>query len=153
MNKKILSYFALGSFSIALCFITGEILTRVMYHPQESIMFKENRRTGALKDRFDPLLGWTHVPNAVIPHHMPGYTVDYVINPKGLRGKDYPYAKSPGRRRVVVIGDSFTFGHGVEESARYSDQLEKKLENSEIVNMGVSGYSTAQQYLFLKTEG
>lgn len=44
---------------------------------------------------------------------------------------------------IVTIGDSFTFGHGVEIQDGWSELLEKKI-GKDIVNMGMPGYSTIQ---------
>jgi lysophospholipase L1-like esterase len=54
--------------------------------------------------------------------------------------------------RILVLGDSFTWGYGVEESERFSQVLEKSL-NVEVINAGVSGYSTDQELLWYRSEG
>jgi lysophospholipase L1-like esterase len=51
-----------------------------------------------------------------------------------------------------VLGDSFAWGYGVEESERFSQLLEESLE-VEVINAGVSGYSTDQELLWYKDEG
>jgi lysophospholipase L1-like esterase len=54
--------------------------------------------------------------------------------------------------RVLVLGDSFAWGYGVEESERFSQVLEKSLD-VEVINAGVSGYSTDQELLWYGNEG
>jgi lysophospholipase L1-like esterase len=51
-----------------------------------------------------------------------------------------------------VLGDSFAWGYGVEESERFSQLLEKSLD-VEVINAGVSGYSTDQELLWYRNEG
>jgi lysophospholipase L1-like esterase len=51
-----------------------------------------------------------------------------------------------------VLGDSFAWGYGVEESERFSQLLEGAL-GAEVINAGVSGYSTDQELLWYGNEG
>ncbi len=56
-------------------------------------------------------------------------------NPLGFRGKLIPLngQKAPGELNIAVIGDSFTFGEGIDrEEDRYTEVLEKKLRESGI---------------------
>ena len=75
-------------------------------------------------------------------------------NSKGIRGKrEYAYQRVPGKKRIVVIGDSFTFGDGVSDDETYSAYLEKLLDNTEVINMGVHGYGHDQMLIYLTEEG
>jgi hypothetical protein len=75
-------------------------------------------------------------------------------NSKGLRGKTvYPYQRTPGKRRIVVLGDSFTFGTEVSDDETYAHYLEAALPSTEVLNMGVQGYGQDQMLLYLKEEG
>jgi lysophospholipase L1-like esterase len=60
-------------------------------------------------------------------------------NRHGFRGRrelDEPDA----RRRVVVLGDSMVFGEGVEESERFTDQLEAAEPAWRVDNLGMTGF-------------
>jgi hypothetical protein len=62
------------------------------------------------------------------------------LNNLGFRDADVP-AKSD-RFRVVVIGDSITWGAGLPEAERYSSLLQRFLGSSyEIVNFGIPGHN------------
>ena len=75
-------------------------------------------------------------------------------NLKGIRGiAEYPYERIPGKKRILVIGDSFTFGDGVSDEETYSSYLERLLGNAEVINMGVHGYGHDQMLIYLKEEG
>jgi hypothetical protein len=75
-------------------------------------------------------------------------------NSKGLRGTThYEYARTPGKQRILVLGDSFTFGTGVSDDETYSHYLESALPNTEVLNLGVQGYGQDQMLLYLKEEG
>lgn len=75
--------------------------------------------------------------------------VDVVINSIGFREREYALEKPPGVRRIVVLGDSFTFGTGVEFADTFSKRLERRLNESgrpyQVINFGVSGYDTIRE--------
>jgi lysophospholipase L1-like esterase len=104
---------------------------------------------------FDPLLGWRNKRNAHGTHEpVPGkLAMDVAINDKGLRGMEIPYDRIPGKKRVLALGDSITFGHGVSETLSYPYLLEQRLgADVEVINAGTVGYGTDQQYLFFRSE-
>ncbi|MBX7150218.1 hypothetical protein K1X84_01160 [bacterium] len=151
--KNFLSFFVKIVFSILIFFAGGELLVRFFYKPKPPLSIPENRRTAKLKDEYDPLLGWRHRPNVRVMHYIGNDSAEYKINAQGTRNAhEYSYERN-SNARIVIVGDSFTFGHGVSENDRYSNMLESMLDSTEIINMGVSGYGTAQQLLYLKTEG
>ncbi len=74
-----------------------------------------------------------------------------------FRGIKYPINKSRGIYRIVCLGDSTTWGQGIEDAAdTYPMLLEKLLNNQnekekfEVINAGVPGYTSFQGLLFLK---
>jgi hypothetical protein len=75
-------------------------------------------------------------------------------NSRGLRGTaEYNYERTPGKQRIVVLGDSFTFGAEVPDNTTYAHYLESHIPNSEVLNFGVQGYGHDQLLLYLKEEG
>lgn len=82
----------------------------------------------------------------------PGRVVN--SNSKGLRGTtEYDYARTPGKRRILVLGDSFTFGTDVSDNETFSHDLESALPDTEVLNLGVQGYGQDQMLLYLREEG
>jgi hypothetical protein len=87
----------------------------------------------------------------------PGYDgwfagVPVRINSLGFRDrKDYPLDKAPNTFRIIVLGDSVTFGHGTLDETTYPHLLEQQLRawrpnvNWEVWNLGVPGYNTGQE--------
>jgi hypothetical protein len=75
------------------------------------------------------------------------------INSKGLRDKEYPYEKPPGRTRCLLLGDSFVFGWGVEAEESVGKVMEERDDNLDVINAGCSGWSTKQEVAFFKEEG
>ena len=107
------------------------------------------------RDRFwkyDSLLGWTHEPGQEGIFETPQFSTVVRINEDGLRDRRHSYESQNDIERILVLGDSFAWGYGVEESERFSQMLEESLE-VEVINAGVSGYSTDQELLWYKSEG
>jgi len=96
-------------------------------------------------------------PGARYRHKSPDVSVEFRINSKGLRAdREYPYEKPEGVKRIVSLGDSFTVGYEVEVEECFSSVLERELVAAgyrvEVLNAGVSGYSTAEACLYLERE-
>ena len=98
------------------------------------------------------LLGWEHTPNQQGRFNHRDFSVDVAINSHGMRDDEYSIERTD-KKRMLVLGDSFGWGFGVEHQERFSEMLEKKHRNWEIINASVSGYGTDQQYLFLREKG
>ncbi len=76
------------------------------------------------------------------------------INSKGFRGKSIEYARDQNhnRQRMLVLGDSYVWGYGVNDSEIFTERLGEAMPKVEIVNAGVSGYSTDQELLLYRNE-
>jgi hypothetical protein len=75
-------------------------------------------------------------------------------NSTGIRGNtEYAYTHPSGKLRIVAVGDSFTFGDEVSDNETYSSYLSTMLPNTEVLNLGVSGYAHDQMLLYLQEEG
>jgi lysophospholipase L1-like esterase len=67
-------------------------------------------------------------------------TPHVALNTLGYREREIG-PKAPGRFRIAVIGDSYTFGQGLEPSERFTDVLESLLgPRYEVLNLGVPGH-------------
>jgi lysophospholipase L1-like esterase len=75
-------------------------------------------------------------------------------NSLGFRENEYPLERPSDTRRIVVLGDSYTFGLGVEFGQTYGKQLEARMSRAlgptEVINFGVSGYNTLQELATLR---
>ena len=105
--------------------------------------------------QYDEMLGWVSKPNAEGIYGMTEeYTTCVKINSKGLRDREYDYKKLGGIKRIVVLGDSMTWGVGVEEKEIFTEVLEDNfLKNIQVINMGAACYGNDQELLFLREEG
>lgn len=91
-----------------------------------------------------PLLGWQNPRNGAV---QGAHTNDF-----GNRSHPDP---TPDRQRpvVVLLGDSFTFGWGVEDDETFAAALARLRPDLEVVNRGVPGYGHDQMLLQLREEG
>ncbi len=108
-----------------------------------------SRYARALKiDSPNPRIGHQHLPNG----RARLMDVDVRFNSDGFRDDEYPIPRT-GRRRIVFLGDSLTFGWGVEKPDTFESRLEAMLdavEPTEIINFGTGNYNTTQEvHLFL----
>jgi lysophospholipase L1-like esterase len=82
-----------------------------------------------------------------------GYPPDEENNVDGLRDATRPVEALPHfSRRVVILGDSVTFGHGVDASKAFPQILERRLRDElnldvDVFNMALPGWSTRQERL------
>jgi len=79
------------------------------------------------------------------------------LNSYGFNDKEHSPRKSPGVTRIAVLGDSFIWGVGVDDRVIWTHKLEYILNqngiSSEILNWGKPGWSTLDEYRFLKSYG
>lgn len=95
-----------------------------------------------------PILGYRFVPGlrARVRHEGGGYLVR--CNQAGFRcDHEAIRERSPGQRRLLLFGDSFSAGEGVSNRFRFGDLLEARLSNLQVLNFGLPGSGTDQQYL------
>lgn len=101
--------------------------------------------------KYNPDLGWDLIPNSQSEYKSIEYDINYKINENGFRDdKDYKISKN--NKRIVVLGDSFTFGIGVNNNETFSKIIEEKTD-CEVLNLGVSGYAPSQYLLGFRTKG
>ena len=111
------------------------IATYPTTHPTQHILGDIDRDFGV----------W-HYPYRVASHHSPCFDVQFSTNSYGARDRERSL-HSNGKRRVVVLGDSFVEGFGVPVSQRMTDVAESNT-GVELLNFGVSGnFGSVQEWL------
>lgn len=100
--------------------------------------------------QYDPVLGYRFAPSLKlrIPHEGGGYLVK--TNRDGFRCDHEVAPRKSRAHRLLVFGDSYTAGDGVSNGKRYTDVLEAQLPGTEVLNFGLSGSGTDQQYLIFQ---
>ncbi len=103
------------------------------------------------KDSMNADIGHEHIPNSAA--RLMG--VDVRINSDGLRGKPYRIEHT-GAFRIAVLGDSLTFGWGVEEQDTFATRLEaalRRLGPAEVLIFGTGNYNTSQEVSLFAEKG
>lgn len=98
---------------------------------------------------YDPLLFWRLRENVSTP--------EFATNNLGFRGPEVGH-KAPGEFRVLSLGESSTFGAGVDSDETYSHLLEASLppinrKRVSVINAGSHGYSIVQGFALLRFRG
>ena len=102
------------------------------------------RHDGVIR-RFDHELGWVPLENV----SQQGVHQ----NQFGLRGPDdMQLQKTPGRKRVLVLGDSYVWGVSASQDDIFTSPKVHG-PDYEFINCGVPGYGTDQEYLFYLRTG
>jgi GDSL-like Lipase/Acylhydrolase family len=93
--------------------------------------------------------GWRLRPGFAARLH----DVPTTVNARGYRGALHPYERTPGKTRLLMLGDSIAFGSWARDFDTFSYLLEHRSERYEVVNLAVEGYGTDQELLELEDEG
>jgi hypothetical protein len=130
-----------------------ELAARVALRPNRG----KERRERAAYTVFDPLVGWRLKPGARVRYDRDEYTTDVAINSLGMRDHERAPTPPPGETRLLLLGDSFVEGYTVQLDETIGQVLERKLRRAdcpiEVLNGGVGGYSTDQEYLLYREAG
>jgi lysophospholipase L1-like esterase len=105
----------------------------------------------------NPDLSFAHAPNRSA--FLMGVPVS--INSEGMRDREFSLEKPPDVYRVMMLGDSTTFGWGVRQEDTAAKFLERKLNAAlppgfhrvEVINTGVGNYDTVQEVTYYETIG
>lgn len=71
----------------------------------------------------------------------------------GFRDRDYARSPPPNTTRILVSGDSNVFGWGMNRSDRFTERLERRLNGTQVVNMGIPGYGISDMRKVLERFG
>lgn len=101
-----------------------------------------------------PVLGWALSPGVSYTNPLAEEPVRVTFNREGWRDLERVPEKAPNIFRIAVLGDSFMEGYSVNLAESFHRQLETELRELghrvEVLNFGVGGYGTLQEYLVLR---
>ena len=100
----------------------------------------------------DPVLGWKYKPtkNPVERRLSESITYSISINSDGFRDDEF---RPNDKFKVMLLGDSMTFGMEIDQKEIFSNLIEQNLVDSmsidqvDVMNFGITGYSTAQELI------
>lgn len=147
MSKKIL----LVIFGIIFGLCLSEIPVRIL-RPQ--LTFSNLPNSGPNCYLSDPVLFIRFKPYSICHRKAVEFEVFAHINNLGFRGNNSIDIKNSQGERILFLGDSFTFGHGVEDNATYPERVGQILKNQgnmvEILNASLEGTEMTRDYIFLR---
>jgi hypothetical protein len=127
----------------------GELTLRALHLPFSANWEPSENAVG----RFDPELGWSYAPNASDVQRV-GAAIPPVPVRIGRHGARVPATggdREPGRPTVLLVGNSFTMGHGLTYEDSLAGQLERQPDFPwQVANFAVQGYGTDQSLLQLR---
>lgn len=145
---------ALVLVSVTIGLLIAELLTRTLF-PQFTYA------QGSAPEYFRPssILPFELQPGFSGVFVRPDYHMAAHINAQGYRGKDFRIERDSALQgRILIVGDSFTFGLGVNDDETYAARLEEVLKGGgaryEVINGGyVGGFSPDSYYAYLTRKG
>jgi len=147
--KAVLFRFVAIVFGLLIAALLGELALRLIIPSR----LARGRHEHSFFCRFDRHLGWAPLENVTGVHNAKRVTSVVHQNQYGMRGPDdIQLNKTSGKKRVLVIGDSYVWGFGADQSKLFSAP-EVHGTDEEILNLGVSGYGTDQEYLLYLRKG
>ena len=135
--------------SLSFAVGVGEIVARAAFPRARSVSWYH----------FDPVYGFRHRENAEATTTEWGDSLPWHFrtNARGFRGPAWPDAVPAGTRRVLVTGDSFTFGDGLDEADAYPEVANASVNRAtgqwQVLNLGVSAWGPQNALAYLETEG
>jgi len=146
--------------SLIVGLLLMEGLTRIIYSRHLDFQIEMSRYASTIKQpAADPRMTHEHTPNASAT--LMGVPV--AINSLGFRNGEITVAKPPNTFRIVLVGDSLTFGWGVRAEDCFAPLLERRLNDElrrrgsttavQVVNTGIGNYNTAQELALFENKG
>lgn len=153
MNKNTINILLL-IISISFCYFILEITSAIIISNQEkqmSLVWDENHFPNMKYQVLDNNMMYRILPNS-------NFTANgkiESINSLGLRNQELK-EKEKNEIKILILGDSVTFGTGVNSEETYPQILEELLNNNNpkykfsVINSGVPGYNTIQESAFFE---
>ncbi len=142
---------------LASCALTLGLLEVVLHLVPAWTQSTRGERFAFNPYRPDGALGFTLRPGVRVRHVDRDFAVTVSVNALGGRGPERSASRPAGTARILLLGDSFAFGWGVEEQDSFGAVAERRLTERvgpvEVLSAAVPGYSTDQHFIYLRTRG
>ncbi|MBN1313498.1 MAG: hypothetical protein JXB30_18975 [Anaerolineae bacterium] len=154
MAKRILARMALLIFGAIMALLMLEVGLRLWFGARgtrlEQMMYIDDRAT--IDVHTAQLIGVPYLNYTLNPSWED-------VNQRGIRGDLVAVPKPEGVYRILALGGSTTFGHGLSYEEAWPAQLQRILRddygysNVEVLNLGVPGYYSLDSVVSLATRG
>lgn len=118
--------------TLVICLSLLEIAVRII-SPQSDMRRRD------LIFQYEPFMGVEGIPNKKGTFATKSFKTTFTLNSEGFRDYDHDKTNTKKKFRILTLGDSFTWGHGVDNDQIYMKVLEKIDTNIETINMGGPG--------------
>lgn len=107
---------------------------------------------GVLKNHGFSFEQVAHVPNQTEQRDNAEFNYEFATNSLGFRNTELAAVKAPESRRVMVVGDSFVEGFGVEQNETFTSHLSilHQTEGIDFINAGLSGQGPLKYKAMIK---
>jgi len=149
LNKIIVNVF-LFLFVLFICVLIAELFLGLFFPQKNTESFIKK----GSDDNFDPVVGWTEYRNSTQYIRTTEYDSIFSTNSLGYNDDEWVLEKKTDEKRIITLGDSYTFGAYVEREKNFVEKLEYLLNSDEsrkinVMNFGVGGYSGCNEYFTL----
>lgn len=141
-GRKVLFWLAAIALTLAMSLLAGELGTRLFWK-SDPISGPDER---TLSYRYDSELGWFPIENST-GQFTGSRTIHIQHNVDGFRDRLHGAKTKP---RIAFLGDSFVWGYDVEANERFTELLQARAPGWDVLNLGVSGYGTDQEFILLQ---
>ena len=141
MKKKLLLISTTVFISLIIVLVGMELIAR-MCGENDYVLDERN-----IVFRYDKELGWFPIANISKQFKGGSRVIHVKHNKDGFRDVEHGSKK---KKRIAFLGDSYVWGFDVEYGERFTEYLQKRLPDWEMINMGVNGYSTDQEWILIQ---
>jgi lysophospholipase L1-like esterase len=133
--------------SLIVVLVVAELITRQVWTPPSTLSVQVTEQ--------HPVYGWAPIPGLTGRTATIEYDYEFSHSRQGLRANKLYTSSRPTdtKRRVLFLGDSFTYGVGVGDDAGFIGLLNQQYGDTEFINTGANGYGQRQQLAILQTLG
>lgn len=147
-KKSLLKKLLLTFISLVVTLLIAEFMVRIIAPQPIMPRFVESAPWGIRKN----------IPFSEGIHDTEEFKYVIHTNSQGFRSKEeYDLEPREGSFRIVTLGDSHTLGLGVADDKTFCALLQKLLRekgvDGEVINMGVSGFGTAEELIQFRHVG
>lgn len=133
---------------VARTFVSEATIARRFEQIEQIIVYLGSERGESIFEP-DPNCFWRLKPGVVLPAERGTAWGGVMSNSQGLRSREILPERSTSARRVLCIGDSTTFGFGVDFADAWPNRLQELLDGEEsgafeVLNAGVPGHTSYQ---------
>ena len=137
IKTRIIFPFATAAIVFMMVCLLGELILR-MFNPQVTMYPRW---------KFSPDYGFMLYENSKITHERLGHwKFTYGINRFQYRGRPVPISNAYDKENIVILGDSHSFGMGVNDGEEYASSMAKNLQSQfNVINLAVGAWGLAQE--------